>query len=180
MESIKSVLKRIAIFFSWLLFSPLYFFLSKRYLKSRLWVRAFWLILSPFTLFVLLQLLKAKESYHFINSDTICQITEVKLPLKLLYKADGEFSFRDGSSDCYTWLLTEIDEAEYEKIEGLCSEKNSFWSKKEDNGKIYYQYSRMWGNEIEPPKGESIEEDLFLNIELEKGSRYAKITYGSW
>lgn len=46
--------------------------------------------------------------------------------------------------------------------------------------KVFYSYSKMWGNGLPAPKGENDEEDVFLEISLKKGSKQAIISYGVW
>lgn len=174
--------KHIVLFIIWLVFSPLYFWISKKAPKQSFWKRSFWTILSPFGILLLILCFQVKELLNYTNSSSLKQITKAELPMKFVYKTDNllTFSIRDESTTCYAYFFSTPSNEQYAKLDSLCKIDSSYWTKRIIENKEVYLYSRVWGNGIEAPEGESIDDDRFLDISLSKGSKKILIKYGSW
>ena len=73
----------------------------------------------------------------------------------------------------------------YNTLDSLCNVEGSNWSKSNNqsdstaSAKEYY-FNLTWGNGYPAPEGESPEDDRIITIEIPKGEREFKITYGAW
>ena len=72
----------------------------------------------------------------------------------------------------------------YNTLDSLCNVENSHWSKPNINDSTAsaeeYSFHIIWGNNYPAPEGESEEDDRFITIEIPKGQKEFKITYGAW
>lgn len=73
----------------------------------------------------------------------------------------------------------------YNTLDSLCNVENSHWSKSNNQSDSTasaeeYYFNLMWGNGYPAPEGESPEDDRLITIEIPKGQKEFKITYGAW
>lgn len=72
----------------------------------------------------------------------------------------------------------------YNTLDSLCNVENSHWSKPNINDSAAsaeeYSFHIIWGNNYPAPEGESPEDDRLITIEIPKGQKEFKITYGAW
>lgn len=72
----------------------------------------------------------------------------------------------------------------YNTLDSLCNVENSHWSKPNINDSTAsaeeYSFHIIWGNNYPAPEGESPEDDRLITIEIPKGQKEFKITYGAW
>lgn len=182
MKVIKRFGKYFCLFISWLIFSPLYFYLSKRISNQSVYTRSIWTILSPLSILLIFSISSLKEMSEFTSRSAIHRITEAELPYKYIYNINGflNYSIRDHGVICNARFFQAPTEAQYEKLDLLCNTNKSYWSKSSVYNKEVYTYSRMWGNGYDAPHGENENEDRFLYISLTKGDKKLLIKYGSW
>lgn len=119
----------------------------------------------------------------YTSSSAIERITKADLPIKYVYNVDGffDFSISDTQTTYYANFLTTPSDEQYAKLDSLCKAPKTHWLKRvDDDKKVRYYYSNMWGNGIEAPEGEDADEDRFFNVSFCKGSKEVKIELGSW
>jgi len=110
--------------------------------------------------------------------DRIERITGVKIPkYKVVNTNEGARGF---NGDYYNEYMIEFkkmpsDEL-FDEIDRMIEEGNKDWNKKGNQ----YTYSRMWGNGLPAPKGESEDDDIFFDITISRGEKTGKIRLGAW
>ena len=178
------ILKFLTLIFSWLILSPLFFYMAKRWnLVSKTW-RIILLLLSPMGLICYLLIgillfswyLAYDRKYGFLDKDRIERITEVRLPdFKLIEYDKGRTGFNGDYSDYLTIEFKDsLTNEFYATLDSLVKKK--VWDKRENR----YSFSAMWGNGLPAPKGENEEEDIMFSITIEKGTNTAEIGSGAW
>lgn len=176
--------KVLALIFSWLTFSPLFFYWAKRWkLVSKRW-RIILLLLSPMALlcyaligiFIFLGYLEYERKYGFLDKDRIERITEVRLPdFKLIEYDKGRTGFNGDYSDYLTIEFKDsLTNDFFVTLDSLVEKE--VWSKRDNR----YSFSAMWGNGLPAPKGENKEEDVMFSITIERGTNTAVIDTGTW
>ena len=73
----------------------------------------------------------------------------------------------------------------YNTLDSLCNVEGSNWSKSNNQSDSTasaeeYSFHIIWGNNYPAPEGESPEDDRLITIEIPKGQKEFKITYGAW
>lgn len=117
---------------------------------------------------------------HMFDEDYILtRITEVYFPeFKVIEYERGKQGSRGDYRDELILEFYELPtEKFYTEIDSLARCGDYGWSVKDDST---YYYSRMWGNGLPAPRGESNEEDMFLNIEIKRGEKRFHVNYGEW
>lgn len=181
--------KYVIISLSWLIFSPLFLFLSWKWKLVKTWKRVILVIISPSSWILLLLVVigclvgygNFERRHKFTNRETLHEITGVMLPnFKVTGREEGKRSFHGDYSDEATIQFKEVLSRElYLQLDSLCC-VDANWSKSNVDSRVYYRYNRMWGNGMPAPQGQNDDEDYFLDIVIQQGSQQAKITYGMW
>ena len=151
----KKLVQWIIILICWFTLSPLFYYLAKKWkLLKALW-RAILLLISPLFWFL--------YAILFIVS---------------VYLADDmqrrfQFSFLGDHTDKKSFMFFRLpSDSFYHAIDSLTLIKESGWSKDANNK---YTYQMVWDAK-DSPNGD----DLFLTIEIEKGSRFGHMRFGAW
>lgn len=173
------ILKTIALFISWLTFSPLLLILDGRWKLLPKWLRILLFCLSPLMLIVfaaaiIICYFYYYESYyprhHFVRPRVVENITGVAFPKYKVVEYRPSKN-RWERSDSFTLEFKEIPTEDFYKE--LDANFNSY-----EQGQ--YIFSAIWGNGIEAPKGESDKYDGTFRVEIEKGSKTFWIEAGTW
>ncbi len=171
---------------SWLTISPLFYYLAKKWEFMGKKLSAFFMFISP--LFIVLYMAiglygyfayaSYERKHKFTRVSTIERITETKFPsFKVIEHDEGKVAFMgDFTNSMKIKFNKDLSPQFIQELDSLSSIKGSDWSKSNDG----YRFSKMWGNEMPAPKGESDDEDWFLSIYIVKGQREATIEYGMW
>ena len=117
---------------------------------------------------------------HMFDEDYILtRITEVYFPeFKVIEYERGKQGSRGDYRDELILEFYELPtEKFYTEIDSFVRCGDSGWNTKDDST---YYYSRMWGSGLPAPRGESDEEDMFLNIEIKRGEKRFRVNYGEW
>ena len=174
-------------------FICLLFFLMESYLKKVLTARpkalkrikiAFnCILLIPLSLIAMVLIDNAtgviSRRHMFDENYILTRITDVYFPE---FKVIGYERGKQGSQGDYRdELILEFYElpAEefYTEIDSLARCGDDGWNTKGDST---YNYSRMWGNGLPAPLGESDDEDMSLEIEIKRGEKRFHVSYGAW
>ena len=173
------ILKSIALFISWLIFSPLLFILDGRWKLLPKWLRILLFFLSPLMLIVFAAAIIICYSYyyesyyprhHFVRPRVVENITGVAFPKYKVVEYRPSKN-RWERSDSFTLEFKEIPTEDFYKELDACFDSN-------EPGQ--YSVSAIWGNGIEAPKGESDKYDGTFLVEIEKGSKTFRIEAGTW
>lgn len=174
---------------SWLTFSPLFYYMARKFrLLSKMW-RVILLLVSPLFLifyYCLMFIIPIGSyliydayliKYRFADNEVLERITDVPFPdVKIRKYYRGGRSFTGDFTDELVLQLEEVPNQEViKRLDSLSSHK-SLWKK---NGN-YYLYSAMWGAGDWAPKGEDKNEEMFLNVTYKEGSDSLQISYGRW
>lgn len=118
------------------------------------------------------------RKHRFADNDTIERITGVAFPeLEIIDYKKGQAGFTGDYSDELTLEMEEeLSESTYHYLDSIISAGNAEWSKSNNE----YSYSRMWGNGLPAPEGESDDEDITLSLSFRKGSMIITLNSGSW
>lgn len=187
----------VALVVCWLLFSPLFYCLSRKWemvgRKKRIWLSIF----SPnliiiFLLFVILLGIfvanlvgimtwaynSVDRSHVYEDAERMERITGIAFPeLTLVEYKKGEANWMGDYEDKFVLEMKEdLPELAYHRLDSLIECEGSHW-RKSDN---MYIYSNMWGNGEPTPDGENPEIDCFLEISLKKGNRTVNLSWGMW
>lgn len=174
-----TIIKSIALFLSWLTFSPLLFILDGRWKLLPKWLRVLLFFVSPLILAVFAAAIIICYSYyydyyyprhHFVRPKVVENITGVTFPKYKVVEYRPSKN-RWERSDSFTLEFKEIPTEDFYK------ELDAFFDSYEPG---QYSFSAIWGNGIEAPKGESDKHDGTFRVEIEKGSRFFKIDAGTW
>ena len=170
----------------WLIISPLFVYLAKRWNLIGKKIRILLLLISPLMLIVyfILFLLGLQgyddyqRKYKFANNETVERITGVAFPeLDIVeYKKDNRSFLGDYNDKLILEMEEELGELTYHYLDSIINAGNTEWSKHDDE----YSYSIIWGNGFPAPKGEDDEEDMMFSLSTKKGSKIITIEYGAW
>ena len=170
----------------WLIISPLFVYLAKRWNLIGKKIRILLLLISPLMLIVyfILFLLGLQgyddyqRKYKFANNETVERITGVAFPeLDIVeYKKDNRGFLGDYNDKLTLEMEDELSESTYHYLDSIIKSGNTKWFKHGDK----YSYSIMWGNGLPAPKGESEEDDGMFSLSLKKGSKIINLSHGSW
>ena len=170
----------------WLLFSPLFIIMAKRWGMMKLKFSIPIALFSPVGLiliaFIGFGLFLGYDSYyrthHYTDIDVIENITGIRLPeFKIVDSDKGNSSFTGDYTDVFEICFKEdISLSTFTRLDSIVKLDGSKWSKREDE----YSYSIMWGNGLPAPKGESAEDDGTFSLQIQKGSKNATIEHGTW
>ena len=170
----------------WLIISPLFVYLAKRWNLIGKKIRILLLLISPLMLIVyfILFLLGLQgyddyqRKYKFANNETVERITGVAFPeLDIVeYKKDNRGFLGDYNDKLTLEMEDELSESTYHYLDSIIKSGNTKWFKHCDE----YSYSIMWGNGLPAPKGESEEDDGMFSLSLKKGSKIINLSHGSW
>ena len=171
---------------SWLMLSPLFFYLARKWQLIGKKVRVLLLLISPLilivyavaVLFILQGYNDYKRKHHFANNEVIERITGVPFPeLNIIDYEKGEAGFLGDYNDMLTLEMeNDLSESTYHYLDSVISEGNTNWSKHDDE----YRYSTMWGNGLPAPKGENEEDDMTFSLSFKAGSKIVTLNYGAW
>lgn len=176
------VFKLIALIFSWLTLSPLLLILDGRWKLLPKWLRVVLFVLSPMMLIIVAAAIFWGYSYyseyyiwhHFVKRRVIENITGVRLPkYKVTERREERLCFVRFPEHVYDFTLEfkkMPDDAFYKKLD---EHFDSF-----EIGK--YNYSAIWGNGLEAPKGESDDDDISFSVDIERGSKTFHVRVGEW
>lgn len=176
------VIKSIALLLSWLTLSPLLLVLDGKWKLLPKWLRIVLFVLSPMMLAIaavaaLRGYMYYSEHYvqhHFIKRRVIENITGIRLPrYGVVNQGEDWKCFSRFPEHAYDYTLEfkrMPDDVFYKKLD---EHFDSF-----ESGK--YSYSAIWGNGIEPPKGESDKDDISFSIDIERGSKTFHIRVMEW
>ena len=170
----------------WLIISPLFVYLAKRWNLIGKKIRILLLLISPLMLIVyfILFLLGLQgyddyqRKYKFANNEAIERITDVAFPEVDIveYKKDNRGFLGDYNDKLTLEMEDELSESTYHYLDSIIKSGNTKWLKHGDE----YSYSIMWGNGLPAPKGESEEDDGMFSLSLKKGSKIINLSHGSW
>lgn len=171
----------------------LFFFLMENYLKrvltdrpkalKRIKIAYNCIFLIPLSLIAMVLIDNAtgviSRRHMFDENYILTRITDVYFPE---FKVIGYERGKQGSQGDYRdELILEFYELPAEKfyteIDSLARCGDDGWNTKDDST---YYYSRMWGNGLPAPLGESDEENMFLEIEIKRGEKRFHVNYGEW
>ena len=109
-----------------------------------------------------------------MDHEEIAEITKSPFPsYMILYHHSGSGSFLGDHTDKKSFMFFRLpSDSFYHAIDSLTLIKDSGWSKDANNK---YTYQMVWDAK-DSPNGD----DLFLTIEIEKGSRLGHMRFGSW
>lgn len=178
--------RAITLILTWVIFSPVFVHLAKRWESVGKGLRRFLLLISPFMVIVYVVVCMAVygvwSGYHrkhrFADNQAIERVTGIRFPkLKLVDYEKGGSSFTGDFNDCLTLeMQDELSEATYNFLDSLICSGNTEWSKRDGQ----YNYSIMWGNGLPAPEGEDDDEDIAFSLSFKEGSRTVVINYGLW
>lgn len=178
-----------ALILSWLIFSPLFLFLSWKWQKPRKWKRIILTIISPSSLVLAILMgfvcimgyVLLERTYKFTNRETLNEITGVVLPkFKVVDRIYGGSGFTgDYSDEIIIRFKDTLPHGFYLQLDSICN-VNTYWCKSNMDSQTIYRYDRMWGNGLPAPQGQDDEDDYFFNIKIQQDSREATITCGMW
>ena len=170
----------------WLIISPLFVYLAKRWNLIGKKIRILLLLISPLMLIVyfILFLLALQgyddyqRKYKFANNEAIERITDVAFPKVDIveYKKDNRGFLGDYNDKLTLEMEDELSESTYHYLDSIISNGDTGWSKRDDE----YSYSVMWGNGLPAPKGESEEDDGMFSLSFKRGSKIINLSHGSW
>ena len=117
--------------------------------------------------------------YHYEWKWVMENITSVDWPDYEVLNWDQPLKGISNSDE--TCLLIEFEEVipeeTIQKLDELCKLPDSNWSKDGDSYKFYC----MWGNDMgKTPKGEFDFDDKYYSLRINKKSKGAELTFGSW
>ena len=178
--------RAITLILTWVIFSPVFVYLAKRWGSIGKKLRTFLLLISPFMIVVYVLVCMAvygvwssyDRKYRFADNQAIERVTGVRFPkLKLVDYDKGGSSFTGDFNDCLTLeMQDELSEATYNFLDSLICSGNTEWKKRDGQ----YNYSIMWGNGMPAPEGEDDDEDIAFSLSFKEGSRTVVINYGYW
>ena len=181
-EKPNTLLKSMVLAASWLTLSPLLLIFDGRWKLLPKWLRIVLFVLSPMMLIVMAVVAfwgcdYYSEHYmqnHFVRRRVVENITGVKFP-KYKVVNQGEEWKCFGRSPEHTYDFT----LEFKKMPD-----EDFYEKLDEHFECFepgkYNYSAIWGNGIEAPKGESDKEDISFSIDIERASKPFHIRVGEW
>lgn len=171
---------------SWLMLSPLFYYLTWKWKLIGRKLRVALLLISPIFLGLYIILfafgLDTYYNYHrkhrFADKAVLERITGITYPdFKVIEYTKGRTSFLGDYND---ELIIEFEKMPsavfYQFLDSLIAVTDSGWFI-HDN---IYSYNHTWGNGMPAPKGEDDEEDMMFSISFKKGSKRAIINYGAW
>ena len=169
----------------WVVFSPIFYFCTKKWNLLGKGFRIFFLLISPLFLigyFILFLVgldtyFNFQRKYQFRDKERIERITGVEFPdFKVIsYKAEERNIRGEYTDNMEIEFKDTLSTAFYHTLDSMIATNKTDWSKSEN-----YYFSKMWGNGIPAPEGEDSEEDIFFNISFKKNSNRAEISYGVW
>lgn len=177
----RKLLQWITVLACWFTISPLFYYLAKRWgLLRTLW-RVLLLLISPlfWYLYMIIFIVSIffvddmQRRFQFMDHDEVAEITKSPFPFYLvIYHHSGSTGFpRDHTDEKYFMFLRQPSKTFYHMVDSLSDIKASGWNKKGNK----YSYYNIWDSE-DSPNGD----DLFLSIDIEKGSRFGYMRFGSW
>ena len=115
-----------------------------------------------------------QRRFQFMDHEEIAEITKSPFPsYMILYHHSGSGSFLGDHTDKKSFMFFRLpSDSFYHAIDSLTLIKKSGWSKDTNNK---YTYQMVWDAK-DSPNGD----DLFLTIEIEKGSRFGHMRFGTW
>lgn len=181
-KSLSIILKAVVLAISWLTLSPLLLILDGRWKLLPKWLRVLLFLVSPMMLIIIAVAAFWGYSYyseyyirhHFVKRRVIENITGVRLPrYKVVDKGEEWKCFVRFPEHAYHYELKfrrMPDEAFYEKLDEHfdCFEPG------------VYNYSAIWGNGMEAPKGESDKDDIGFSIDIERDSNTCHVRVWTW
>ena len=178
----KKLVQWIIILICWLTLSPLFYYLAKKWKLLRTLWRAILLLISPlfWFLYAILFIVSVyladniQRRFQFMDHEEIAEITKSPFPsYKVLYHHSGTSNFLGDHTDSKDFMFYRLpSDSFYHAIDSLTLIKDSGWSKDANNK---YTYQMVWDAK-DSPNGD----DLFLTIEIEKGSRFGHMRFGAW
>ena len=159
-----------------------FYYLAKKWKLLRTLWRAILLLISPlfwflYAILFIMSIYLADDMQHrfqFMDHEEIAEITKSPFPsYMILYHHSGSGSFLGDHTDKKSFMFFRLpSDSFYHAIDSLTLIKDSGWSKDANNK---YTYQMVWDAK-DSPNGD----DLFLTIEIEKGSRLGHMRFGSW
>jgi hypothetical protein len=145
----------------------------------------FWIFIIVFLVYMWVT---AKPTKHYTNRKVIEKITNIQLPkYKIVEIQEGERDFTGDYRDIVIIEFETIPEENfYQTLDSICKNSPGITGLENDFEPDWtcrdgiYHYGRMWGNRLPAPNGENDKYDGFLNIEIERGNKQARIEYGMW
>ena len=177
------IIKSIALILSWVIFSPLFLFLTYRWKMLKKWLRWLLTVVSPFFIILYIVIvglyifsidLTPRDDKYFSNEKRLEKITGVRFKVKKVvdYRIIGKQN-RLGDYMATTKVLLKR-RPDYSKLDSLS--KIGKWQKT-DRG---YHFSTIWGNGLDAPEGEDNSCDRFLDIRIIPNCDTLYITSGIW
>lgn len=185
-EKVERIFSSIRLGFLWLFASPVYALIRVFVYKRKVGSTLLFTMLSPFTwllciILYYITLANYNHVYKLTSRGELSQIMGVDLPAyRIVDKTIGEISFNGDYSNVYVIEFKALpDEVFYAKLDSVCK-ADSYWYRSAEGKQVKYSYHRMWGNDIEAPKGQDPDEDMFVSLVLLKGEKKASLEKGSW
>ena len=178
-----------AIFF-WLFFSPMFFYLTKKWGIWKKSLRIILLLISPLFLSIYFTVIimalpfidRARNAFRFSNKEVIEKVTDISLPdfRVTRYHYGGLSSFQGDFEDGLTIKFKKVPSIVfYQTLDSLIAVQSeceeACWHKHND----IYSYHGMWSKESFPAR-KKWDGDMSFSITIRKGEREARITYGYW
>ena len=178
----KKLVQWIIILICWFTLSPLFYYLAKKWKLLRTLRRTILLLISPlfWFLYAILFIVSVyladdmQRRFQFMDHEEIAEITKSPFPsYMILYHHSESGSFLGDHTDKKSFMFFRLpSDSFYHAIDSLTLIKESGWSKDSNNK---YTYQMVWDAK-DSPNGD----DLFLTIEIEKGSRFGHMRFGAW
>ena len=178
--------KILLLFIFWLIFSPLFIFMAKRWGMMKLKFSIPIALFSPLGViliaFIGLVLYLWHDEYyrthHFTDNDVITTMTGIRLPdFKIVDYTKGRVAINGDFEDKVKIHFKEdIPLSTFVYLDSISKLDGSNWRKREDE----YSYNIIWGNGFPAPPGEYDEHDGFFTLMIKKGSKDGIIEHGMW
>ena len=178
----KKLVQWIIVLICWFILSPLFYYLAKKWKLLRTLWRVVLLLISPlfWYLYVLLFIVSIylvddmQRRFQFMDHEEIAEITKSPFPSYIVlyhHSESGGFLRDDVNKKSFMFFRLPSDSF-FHVIDSLTFIEDSGWGKDANNK---YMYDKVW-EDSNSPNGS----DLFLSIEIEKGSRFGNMSFGSW
>lgn len=115
-----------------------------------------------------------RDDNYFSNEKRLERITGVKFNVKKVIDFEkSTYRSLSGGYDAETTILLK-KQPDYHVLDSLV--RMNEWTRTEEG----YSFHRIWGNGLEPPKGEDKDEDRFITVEVVPNSDTLYIQSGVW